>query len=98
MPMRLLRNTPKTLTWIRCAPSRTASLLCSCASRRFARRELRSHAPVDDVGIRRLKFKVGDKEVKNFRMIERHYHGNKLIKSYDFNVSVAAHNLVSQPL
>ncbi|KAG5462224.1 MAG: delta subunit of GMP phosphodiesterase [Olpidium bornovanus] len=33
----------------------------------------------------KLVFAVGDKEVKNFRMIERHYFKNKLLKSYDFS-------------
>jgi hypothetical protein len=32
-----------------------------------------------------LVFSVGDKPVKNFRMIERHYFKDKLIKSFDFN-------------
>lgn len=34
-----------------------------------------------------LCFRVGNNEVKNFRMIERHYHGgtHALMKSYDFN-------------
>ena len=32
-----------------------------------------------------LTFRVGNNEVKNFRMIERHYFRNKLIRSYDFN-------------
>eukprot|EP00735_Rhodelphis_limneticus_P004034 TRINITY_DN15583_c0_g1::TRINITY_DN15583_c0_g1_i1::g.28568::m.28568 TRINITY_DN15583_c0_g1::TRINITY_DN15583_c0_g1_i1::g.28568 ORF type:complete len:188 (-),score=14.89,sp/Q90Z08/U119B_DANRE/55.14/6e-65,GMP_PDE_delta/PF05351.6/3.2e-63 TRINITY_DN15583_c0_g1_i1:129-692(-) len=32
-----------------------------------------------------LVFSVGPKELKNFRMIERHYFKNRLIKSYDFN-------------
>ena len=31
-----------------------------------------------------VEFKVGPKEVKNFRMIERHYYKSKLIRSYDF--------------
>jgi len=31
-----------------------------------------------------VEFKVGPKEVKNFRMIERHYFKGKLIKSFDF--------------
>jgi hypothetical protein len=31
-----------------------------------------------------LSFCVGDKPVPNFRMIERHYFRNKLIKSFDF--------------
>jgi len=32
----------------------------------------------------KLKFKVGRKKVRNFRMIERHYFRNRLIKSFDF--------------
>jgi hypothetical protein len=32
-----------------------------------------------------LTFKVGEKAVTNFRMIERHYFRNQLIKSYDFS-------------
>ncbi|MDR3549122.1 MAG: PDE6D/unc-119 family protein [Candidatus Pacebacteria bacterium] len=31
-----------------------------------------------------VEFKVGEEEVKNFRMIERHYYGGKLLRSYDF--------------
>ncbi|XRA96961.1 protein unc-119 [Pycnococcus provasolii] len=31
-----------------------------------------------------LVFRVGTQEVNNFRMIERHYFKNKLIRSYDF--------------
>ena len=31
-----------------------------------------------------LTFSVGDKQVKNFRMIERHYFKNQLIQSFDF--------------
>jgi len=32
-----------------------------------------------------LLFTVGDKEVPNFRMIERHYYKEKLVRSYDFS-------------
>jgi len=32
----------------------------------------------------KLKFKVGRKKVRNFRMIERHYFRDRLIKSFDF--------------
>lgn len=32
----------------------------------------------------KLKFKVGRKKVRQFRMIERHYFRNRLIKSFDF--------------
>ena len=31
-----------------------------------------------------VEFKVGSKEVKNFRMIERHYYKDKLLQTYDF--------------
>jgi len=31
-----------------------------------------------------VEFKVGGKEVKNFRLLERHYFKDKLIKSFDF--------------
>ena len=32
-----------------------------------------------------LTFSIGDNELQNFRMIERHYFRDQLIKSYDFN-------------
>lgn len=32
----------------------------------------------------RLKFKVGPQEIRDFRMIERHYFKDTLLKSYDF--------------
>ena len=32
-----------------------------------------------------LSFSVGDKPVKNFRMIERHYFQNQLVQNFDFN-------------
>lgn len=33
----------------------------------------------------RVEFVAGNKEISNFRMIERHYFQNKLLKSFDFN-------------
>jgi protein unc-119 len=33
-----------------------------------------------------IGFKVGSKEVRNFRMIERHYYKSTLLKSFDFNL------------
>ncbi|OMJ83010.1 hypothetical protein SteCoe_16165 [Stentor coeruleus] len=33
-----------------------------------------------------IGFKVGSKEVRNFRMIERHYFRSTLLKSFDFNL------------
>lgn len=33
----------------------------------------------------RVEFTVGDKPVNNFRMIERHYFRNRLLKSFDFH-------------
>lgn len=32
-----------------------------------------------------MEFTVGDREVKTFRMIERHYFRDQLIKSFDFD-------------
>lgn len=32
-----------------------------------------------------VEFTVGDKEVRRFRMIERHYYGKKLLKCFDFD-------------
>jgi len=39
-----------------------------------------AHAPA----LRRLDFAVGPEAVQGFRMIERHYFRNQLIKSFDF--------------
>lgn len=33
----------------------------------------------------RIEFVVGDAQVKNFRMIERHYFRDQLLKSFDFD-------------
>lgn len=33
----------------------------------------------------RVEFQVGNKDVKNFRMIERHYFKDILLKTFDFN-------------
>ena len=35
--------------------------------------------------ISRMEFVVGDKPVKNFKMIERHYFRNKLLKDFEFD-------------
>jgi len=32
-----------------------------------------------------VEFVVGSEEIKNFRMIERHYFKDKLLKSFDFD-------------
>ena len=32
-----------------------------------------------------MEFEVGGKAVKEFRMIERHYYKDRLLKSFDFN-------------
>merc|ERR1712070_739119 len=32
-----------------------------------------------------VSFRVGDKPVPNFRMIERHFFGKRLLKSFDFD-------------
>ena len=39
---------------------------------------------VPAVGGRRLAFCVGNDAVSNFRMIERHYFRDRLLKSFDF--------------
>eukprot|EP01086_Lenisia_limosa_P015487 TRINITY_DN4993_c0_g1_i1.p1 TRINITY_DN4993_c0_g1~~TRINITY_DN4993_c0_g1_i1.p1 ORF type:complete len:199 (-),score=12.94 TRINITY_DN4993_c0_g1_i1:56-652(-) len=39
-----------------------------------------------------LSFAVGNQEVKSFRMIERHYFGDKLIKSFDFDLGFCIPN------
>ncbi len=33
-----------------------------------------------------LRFTVGEQPVKDFRMIERHYFKDKVVKSYDFTL------------
>ena len=53
-----------------------------------ASRTIKYSFPKDLLKIRQIgtsvEFKVGPKEVKNFRMIERHYFKEKLLRSYDF--------------
>lgn len=43
-----------------------------------------------------LVFSVGDKPVKNMRMIERHYFKNKLIKSFDFTFGFCIPNSTNE--
>jgi len=43
-----------------------------------------------------LRFKVGGEALKNFRMIERHYHNGKLVKSYDFNFQFCIPNSTNE--
>jgi len=43
-----------------------------------------------------LKFSVGNREVRNFRMIERHYFKKKLVTSYDFNFQFCIPNSVNE--
>ena len=42
-----------------------------------------------------VEFKVGPQPVTNFRMIERHYLGDKLIKSFDFTFGFCIANSVN---
>lgn len=42
-----------------------------------------------------LVFQVGPNEVPNFRMIERHYHKDELIRSYDFTFGFCIPNSVN---
>ncbi|CAG2100533.1 unnamed protein product [Medioppia subpectinata] len=32
-----------------------------------------------------VEFRIGDKPINNFRMIERHFYGDRLLKTFDFN-------------
>jgi len=40
-------------------------------------------------------FSVGDQPVSNFRIIERHYFKNELLRSYDFNIDFLIPNTVN---
>lgn len=42
-----------------------------------------------------LQFKVGQREIRNFRMIERHYFRTHLLKSFDFNLEFCIPNSVN---
>ena len=42
-----------------------------------------------------LQFKVGPRELRNFRMIERHYFRTTLIKSFDFNLEFCIPNTIN---
>lgn len=42
-----------------------------------------------------LQFKVGPREIRDFRMIERHYFRNHLLKSFDFNLEFCIPNSVN---
>jgi hypothetical protein len=42
-----------------------------------------------------LQFKVGPKEVRNFRMIERHYFRDRLLKNFDFTLDFCIPNSVN---
>lgn len=43
-----------------------------------------------------LRFKVGGQPLKNFRMIERHYFADKLVKSFDFNFQFCIPNSTNE--
>ena len=42
-------------------------------------------AELTEIVFRRVEFTVGDKPVSNFRMIERHYFRERLLKNFDFD-------------
>ena len=42
-----------------------------------------------------MEFSVGSKPVKNFRMIERHFFRNKLLKTFDFDFGFCIPNSVN---
>lgn len=44
----------------------------------------------------KLIFKVGNQEVRNFRMIERHFSAGKLIKSYDFTIEFCIPDTINE--
>lgn len=44
----------------------------------------------------KLVFRVGNQEIRNFRMIERHYSCGRLMKSYDFNFNFCIPNSVNE--
>lgn len=43
-----------------------------------------------------LKFRVGGQPVRNFRMIERHFFGQKLLRSYDFSFPFCIPNTTNE--
>ncbi|KAF4724988.1 hypothetical protein FOZ63_023130, partial [Perkinsus olseni] len=43
----------------------------------------------------KLEFSVGEKPIRNFRMIERHYYKDKILKSYDFTMPYCIPNTVN---
>ncbi|KAI8897750.1 Unc119b [Globomyces pollinis-pini] len=43
----------------------------------------------------KLSFAVGPKEIKNLRMIERHYFDDKLLRSYDFQFGFCIPNTIN---
>ncbi|KAF4725231.1 hypothetical protein FOZ63_009325, partial [Perkinsus olseni] len=43
----------------------------------------------------KLEFSVGEKPIRNFRMIERHYYKDKILKSYDFAMPYCIPNTVN---
>ena len=55
-----------------------------------ANRTIKYHFGPDFLNLRTigttLEFSVGDQPVSNFRMIERHYFRDTLLKSFDFNL------------
>ena len=40
---------------------------------------------LENFSLVRMEFVVGDKAVQNFKMIERHYFRNKLLKDFEFD-------------
>jgi hypothetical protein len=63
-------------------------------------RTIKYHFGPDFLQLRRigttLEFSIGPEPVTNFRMIERHYFRNTLIKSFDFNLEFCIPNSRNQ--
>ena len=50
------------------------------------------HSPDKGVSCCRVEFTVGNKAVSKFRMIERHFFRDKLLKSFDFEFGLCIPN------
>ena len=68
------------------APSSGSQRRMSCVGLGLALAEGGGNkAELTEIVFRRVEFTVGDKPVSNFRMIERHYFRERLLKNFDFD-------------
>lgn len=71
---------------LRGAPSSGSQRRMSCVGLGLALAEGGGNkAELTEIVFRRVEFTVGDKPVSNFRMIERHYFRERLLKNFDFD-------------